>query len=213
MLLAKSISKNSLILGTFAFITAGTLAGTFLLTDDRIAASERRAAQRALFEIIPPSRFDNDLLASTWSIPDEDLSALGLQESNDIHIAKKDDNTVAVIIPCLAPDGYSGDIKLLVGVNVDGTVAGVRVLAHRETPGLGDKISLAKSDWVLSFDGRSLENPEPERWDVKKNGGVFDQFTGATITPRAVISRVEQTLHYFRANKDRILSVSNEPAL
>src|SRR5690606_24060195 len=98
------------------------------------------------------------------------------------------------LVPAVAPDGYSGAMRMLVGVNRDGTLAGVRVLTHRETPGLGDKVDLSKSDWILGFNGRSLGNPEPDRWGVKKDGGEFDQFTGATITPRAVTAQVKRVL-------------------
>jgi electron transport complex protein RnfG len=103
-------------------------------------------------------------------------------------------------------DGYSGNIGMIIGVNFDGTVAGVRVVNHKETPGLGDKVDLKKSDWILSFNGKSLVNPEADGWDVKKNGGEFDQFTGATITPRAVIYQIAQVLEYFSQDSERILA-------
>jgi electron transport complex protein RnfG len=116
-----------------------------------------------------------------------------------------------MILPAVAPDGYSGEIRLLVGIDLDGRILGVRVTNHRETPGLGDRIETRKSDWVHSFDGRSLGNPPAEQWNVKKNGGVFDQFTGATITPRAVVKAVQHSLAYFRQNRDIIRERLNEP--
>ena len=119
-------------------------------------------------------------------------------------IPKKYAQPVAAILPATAPDGYSGAIDLVVGINIDGTVAGVRVLSHRETPGLGDKVDLKKSDWILGYDQRSLENPLPEGWKVKKDRGVFDQFTGATITPRAVTSAVLKTLQYYQRHQQEI---------
>jgi electron transport complex protein RnfG len=117
---------------------------------------------------------------------------------------------VAAIIPATARDGYSGDIELIVGVNADGTVAGVRVLSHKETPGLGDAVDLKKSNWILGFDGRSLSDPEPARWAVKKDKGVFDSFTGATITPRAVVSTTRRVLEYAQANAETLYGKSSQ---
>ncbi len=209
-MLGQSISKNSLILGAFALITAGILATTFLATKDKIVAEEKRAAQKALTEIVPRSRHDNDMLEDVWPIPASHLAELGLASPANIHIAKQDDVAVAVVIPSVAPDGYSGAIKLIVGINVDGSVAGVRALAHKETPGLGDKVDLNKDDWVLSFKGTHLGDPSEADWKVKKDGGHFDQFTGATITPRAVVKRVKHTLEYFRQHHAEILGDQHE---
>lgn len=200
-MLGASISKNSLLLGAFALVTAGILAGTYEGTKTRIAAEERKAAQKALLEIVPLNRHTNDLLVDTVEVPQEHWEALGLSEGGQVNIARDEGQPVAVIIPAVAPDGYSGDIKMIVGVNVDGSLAGVRILTHSETPGLGDKVELKKSDWVLSFNGKSLSNPTPERWEVKKDGGEFDQFTGATITPRAVVKQVRRTLEFFDKSK------------
>jgi len=197
MLLGKSISTNSLLLGAFALVTAGILAGTKAGTEDRIAAAERMAAQKALLEIVPLERHNNDLLLDTVSIKEKHWAELGLKHGGDIHIAREDGKAIAAIIPAVAPDGYSGDIKLIIGVNADGSIAGVRSLAHSETPGLGDKVDLKKSDWILGFNDHSLSNPKPEGWAVKKDGGEFDQFTGATITPRAVVNQVKRTLEFF----------------
>jgi len=199
--LGQSISKNSFILAAFALVTAGILATTYQSTADRIAAAERKAAQAALLEIVPRSRHDNDMLDTTFPIPAQLLGELGLKDDADIYLAFKEAQPVAAIIPMIAPDGYSGDIKLIVGVNYDGSVAGVRVLAHKETPGLGDKVDLRKSPWILNFDGTSLHNPTAKQWAVKKDGGDFDQFTGATITPRAVVKRVKLTLEFFNQHK------------
>jgi len=197
MLLGKSISSNSLLLGAFALVTAGILAGTKAGTEDRIAAAERMAAQKALLEIVPLERHNNDLLLDTLSIGEEHWAGLGLKLGGDINIARQDGKAVAAIIPAVAPDGYSGEIKLIIGVNADGSIAGVRTLAHNETPGLGDKVDLKKSDWILGFNGHSLSKPNPEGWAVKKDGGEFDQFTGATITPRAVVHQVKRALEFF----------------
>ncbi|WP_439135818.1 electron transport complex subunit RsxG [Pseudomaricurvus sp.] len=196
-MLGLSISKNSLLLGLFALITAAILAGTQAGTRDRIAAAEREAAQKALLEIVPLERHNNDLLVDTVDIDPQYWPLLGLKNGGEVNIARDHDTPVAAIIPAVAPDGYSGDIKLIIGVNADGSVAGVRILAHNETPGLGDKVDLKKSDWVLGFNGKSLSNPAVDQWAVKKDGGEFDQFTGATITPRAVVKQVKKALQYF----------------
>lgn len=200
-MLGTSISKNSLLLGLFALVTAAILAGTQAGTEDRIAAAEREAAQKALLEIVPLERHNNDLLVDTLAIESQYWAALGLKNGGDIHIARDNGEAVAAIIPAVAPDGYSGDIKLIIGINADGSLAGVRALTHTETPGLGDKVDLKKSDWILGFDGKSLINPETKKWAVKKDGGEFDQFTGATITPRAVVNQVKRTLDFFAQTK------------
>lgn len=205
-MLVQSITRNSLLLSLFALVTAGALALTFASTKDKIAEQERKAAARALLEIIPISRHDNELLDTTWQIPESMWDGLGLSESEDIYIATQQNTPVAVIIPSVAPDGYSGDIRMLVGINIDGSIAGVRVLSHKETPGLGDKIDLNKSDWILDFDSLSLEQPAAEKWKVRKDGGDFDQFTGATITPRAVVKRVYETLTVFQEHQATILA-------
>lgn len=209
-MLGQSIGKNSFILGLFALVTAALLALTFLVTKDKIAEAERKAAQQALAEIISPDRHDNDLLETTWAIPVSHKSQLGLKEDAVIHIATLNSQPVAMVVPAVAPDGYSGDIKIITGINLDGSIAGVRVLAHKETPGLGDKIDLNKNDWILRFNGLSLANPSPENWQVKKDGGTFDQFTGATITPRAVVRRVKLSLEYFSKHRQEILGEHNE---
>ena len=121
-----------------------------------------------------------------------------------VYRARRDGAPVALVLTAVAPDGSSGPIELLVGVNADGTVAGVRVLAHRETPGLGDPIEASRSDWVLAFAGRSLGDPPPAGWTVRRDGGAFDQFTGATITPRAVVHAVRRVLEYVGANQEAL---------
>lgn len=199
-MLGQSISKNSLILGAFALITAGMLALTNLGTQDRIAAAERAAQQRALFEIIPRTRHNNDLLTDTLDIPPSNWKQLGLHQSQPMYIARQDGLTIAIIIPAIAHDGYSGDIEMIVGVNRDHTLAGVRILKHKETPGLGDKIELKKNPWILGFNGKSLTLPVLEDWKVKKDGGTFDQFAGATITPRAVVGQIKRVLEFANAN-------------
>lgn len=208
-MLGGAISRNSLLLALFAVLTTAVIAGTWLGTRERIAEARRAAEQKALFEIVPPARHDNDLLEDIVPVGPAD-SLLRLREDKKIYLARQEGEVVAVILPVNAPDGYSGNIELIVGINRDGTVAGVRALQHRETPGLGDKVDRKKSDWILGFEQRSLEDPEPQRWAVRKDGGVFDAFTGATITPRAVVAAVKRGLEYFEANRARLLEENRE---
>lgn len=211
-MLSQSIRKNSLVLALFAMAASLLLASTYMMTKDAIDNAEREAAQKILQELYPQDSHDNDLLKDVLPIPDAYLGTLGLKFSAAIHVVKKRGDIVGFIIPATAPDGYSGDIRLLAGINVDGTIAGVRVLAHNETPGLGDKLELRKSPWILSFDGKSLDNPAPDAWKVKKDQGYFDQFTGATITPRAVVSKVYSTLIFYREHSEELLKSSNPSA-
>ncbi len=206
MMIVSSISKNSLLLAAFALVTTALLATTAYFTHDTIAKSEREAQQKALFEIVPLSRHDNDLLQDTLSVPESAWAGLGLKSGGDIYIARHRDETVAVIIPTVARDGYSGDIRLIVGVNSDGSIAGVRVLDHHETPGLGDKIELKKSSWILNFNHKSAQSPTIAQWKVKKDGGDFDQFAGATITPRAVVGQIRRVLEFTDLHRDELFA-------
>ncbi|MEQ8801435.1 electron transport complex subunit RsxG [Haliea sp.] len=201
-----SITRNSALLALFALSTALLIAGTWLLTKDTIAGERRKAEERALLEIIPRERHDNTMLDDTRPLA-AGSHGLGLREDRPLYIARLEGQPVAVIVPVLARDGYSGDIELIVGVNADGSIAGVRVLSHRETPGLGDKVDLKKSDWILDFDGHSLGNPPPAGWAVRKDGGVFDQFTGATITPRAVVAAILRVLQYVDSERSSLFAV------
>ncbi|WP_372759018.1 electron transport complex subunit RsxG, partial [Litorivivens sp.] len=193
-MLSQSVSRNSILLGIFAAITAAIIAGTYLGSRDLIKANIRAAEEKALLQIIPAERHDNSMLDTTLVTDDESL--LGLRESKAIYLATRNGKFIGAIIPATSREGYTGDIDLIVGVNRNGSIAGVRVLSHRETPGLGDAVERKKSDWVDGFLGKSLADPEPAQWRVKKDGGVFDQFTGATITPRAVTSAVHKALQY-----------------
>jgi electron transport complex protein RnfG len=200
-ILGQSISRNSLLLGMFALGTTLLISATFLLTKDRIAIEQRKAEEKALLEIVPASRHDNSMLDDTI-IVDASTAGLSLRDTKQIYLARQNGKAVAAVIPVVAPDGYSGDISLIVGVNVDGSIAGVRALKHKETPGLGDYVDIKKSDWVLGFNGTSLESPPLTRWGVKKDKGHFDQFTGATITPRAVVAATLRALQYAQTHRD-----------
>lgn len=193
--MGRSVSRNSVLLALFAVATALVISITFLQTRDRIAQQQRVAEEKALLEILPRESHDNSLLDDTLSAPTgDDLLRLG--EPRPIYRARRDGEVTALIVPARAEDGYSGAIDMIVGVSRDGSIAGVRVLNHRETPGLGDKIERRKSDWITDFKGHSLANTSEPDWAVKKEGGVFDQFTGATITPRAVINATRRALEF-----------------
>lgn len=183
------------ILGAFAVGGVALVAVTHEMTDERIAANERAAMLRKVAAIIPTDRMDNDPLQDLIEVSAPDL--LGPETIRVYRIRGKGE-PVAVVLNPVVPDGYAGPIKLLVSILANGTLGGVRVLAHRETPGLGDKIETTKSDWILSFNGKSLGDPPEEKWMVKRDGGVFDQFTGATITPRAIVNTVKNSLLFVR---------------
>ncbi len=189
----------------FTVVGTALLAYTFSTTRAPIARSEA-AARMALFrQILPESLHDNNLLQDTLKIaPGGDL---GNRDETLAYRARLSGQPAAVILEAVAPDGYSGDIKLLIAVRADGEIVGVRVVAHRETPGLGDYIDINHSDWIKkNFDGQSLAKTSSGGWQVKKDGGQFDHMAGATITPRAVVKVVHKALQYFAANREQMFS-------
>lgn len=203
-MMLRHMTGAALVLTVFALVGTGMVAFTFDSTRETIAENERQALLQSLYTLIPAERLDNEIFSDVLLATDKQL--LGTDKPVSIYRARKDGEPVAVVIASEAPDGYSGFIKLLVGINVDGTLAGVRAVAHKETPGLGDFIEEKKSNWILGFDNRSLGDPAPERWKVKKDGGDFDQATGATVTPRAVVKAVFNTLVYFERNRDSLFA-------
>jgi len=198
----RPVAISAAFLFLFAVIGSGLVAFTHDNTAAQIAENQRRALLRSLNELIPKDQYDNDVYADILYVHNSEL--LGTDEAVPVYRARKGGWPVAVVLAPVAPDGYNGNIRLLVAIRLDGTLAGVRVLAHRETPGLGDNIEADRSDWILGFTGKSLNNPKQDRWKVKRDGGAFDQFTGATITPRAVVKAVKNTLLYYRANGDKL---------
>ncbi|MFO1421274.1 MAG: electron transport complex subunit RsxG [Candidatus Competibacteraceae bacterium] len=201
---ARSMAVAALILTGFAVVGTGLVAVTYTSTRDIIAEAQRAALEASLNQLVPPDRYDNritedriEVVAPEW---------LGTGEPVTVYRARKNGRPVALFATPVAPDGYSGPIQLLVGVYIDGTLAGVRVLSHKETPGLGDGIDEKRSPWILAFDGKSLDNPRPDGWKVKKDGGVFDQFTGATITPRAVVKATRKFLEYVRTHQAQLFA-------
>lgn len=205
---ARAISRGAGALALFALICAGLIAVTHAVTDERIRKAEQRAQTRVLAEVVPAGIHDNDLLDDSIRIPPHPL--LGTRAPTTGYVARRGGQPVALILTTVAPDGYSGEIRSIVGIGLDGRITGVRVVSHKETPGLGDKIERRKSDWILAFDGKSLADPAPNRWAVVKDGGAFDQLTGATITPRAVVGSVKNALLYFRDHRDSLLTSLEE---
>lgn len=201
-MLAKYMGRSALLLGLFALVGTGIVAIIFSGTEEPIAEAERAFMLRSLHAVIKPELHDNDIFTDMITVTSPGL--LGTRKNVPVFRARKNGKPVALAIIPVAPDGYVGPIKLLVAISVDGTVLGVRVLSHRETPGLGDSIEEKRSNWILGFDGHSLSNPESKGWRVRRDGGKFDQFTGATITPRAVVKAVHNTLKYFERNRDRL---------
>ncbi len=195
-----SIGLGATVLALFATITSLAIGWTYLGTETEIELAVRRAEARQLMEIFPAGTHDNELVDDTFMLNAE-TSLLGLRQPRQGYRVRKAQRIVGVILPATARDGYSGDIRALVGIRSDGSVAGVRVVAHKETPGLGDKVDLRKSSWILGFNDRSLSNPSFGDWTVSKDGGAFDQFTGATVTPRAVILATRRALEYAELNK------------
>jgi electron transport complex protein RnfG len=200
----RHIVTSALLLGLFGIAGAGIVAAVFESTEERIEANIRAHLLKSLNQIMPSEAYDNEILTDTIDVWEASLTP---GAATTIYRARKDGKPVAAIFTITAPDGYSGSIRMLVGVNTDGSLAGVRVVEHHETPGLGDAVEAVRSDWILGFDGKSIGQPPLEQWKVKRDGGVFDQFTGATITPRAVVKAVRHTLLYFRDNTDEVFEV------
>jgi electron transport complex protein RnfG len=199
-MLATHMLRSAILLTLFA--TAGTalVALTYENTKEQIAEAERQAMLQKLHSVIKPSEHNNDIFSDYIVVSNPEL--LGPSQEVNVFRARIDAEPVAVLITPTAPDGYGGDIKLLVGIRYNGEIAGVRVLSHKETPGLGDAIEERRSQWIYQFDDHSLENPTVENWKVQRDRGPFDQLTGATISSRAVVKAVRKTLEYYQSNKD-----------
>jgi len=206
----KNILITAFLLMLFAILGAVLVGLTFMQAADDIKRNEEITLLNKLNNIIPAEQYDNDLLLDTIQL--QPTALLGTKEPSLAYRARKNNQNVAVVFSCIAPNGYSGSIYLLVGIYASGNVAGVRVVKHKETPGLGDAVSITHSNWILGFNEKSLGNPNEKGWKVKRDGGEFDQFTGATITPRAVVKAVHDALLYFDQNKGMLFSIQPEKA-
>jgi len=196
--------RTGMILFVFALVGTAMLAFTHDHTEPVISRSQQAEKLALINQVLPASLYDNDLLATQQSLPPDDL--LGTRQPSAMWIARRAGAVSGVVLEAIAPDGYSGDIALLIGIGIDGNVTGVRVTAHHETPGLGDYIDRAKSAWIDQFLGKSLTNPEPKHWKVAKDGGAFDARAWATITPRAVVKAVRNALDYFARHRATLLA-------
>ena len=205
----QSIVKNAVGLGLFAFFTAGLIATSYSLTRERVILNAEAYAARILYELVPATYFDQPIEQQQLALVDpaqwQGLAQLGLRSERSAYRAMVNDAVTAVVLPATTPDGYTGDIHLLIAIDAMGQLLGVRVVEHKETPGLGDAIEADKSRWIHQFVGKSLGNPRPDRWAVQKDGGDFDQLTGATITPRAVVRAVRDSLEFFADNRSALL--------
>lgn len=192
------------ILAGFALLASVLLGVTNCSTEGTIQQRLDDDLKASLEEVVPAALHDNDMLQDTKIIPSADYN-IGANETT-VYLAKQAGSVTAVCFKFTAPDGYSGAINMIMGIDRDGNILGVRVLSHKETPGLGDKIEVAKSDWILNFVGRSLENLTTAQWAVKKDGGEFDQFAGATITPRKSVQAIHRGLQLFKAHQAQLIN-------
>lgn len=199
----KAIQKNGVTLALFACATTGVVAITQYLTADRIQAQQEAQLKATLNQVIPLSAHDNDLTQSCTLARDP---RLGTDQAMPAYIATLNGQASAIAIESIAPDGYSGPIKLITGVDLNGQVLATRVLQHNETPGLGDKIDIRISNWIRSFTGKTVTDANRDHWKVRKDGGDFDQFTGATITPRAVVKAVRNTVDYVNQHQEQLIA-------
>ena len=201
------LSKNGGMLAAFAIVTTALIALTFSGTEQRIAYQQEKRLFSVLNDVVPENYHTNTLFEDCTAVSSE---LLGNREPHLVYRARIDGEPSALALETTAPDGYSGNIQLVVGVDTSLTVLGVRVVDHKETPGLGDKIELAVSDWILSFNQKQFDTDKLSRWQVKKDGGDFDAFTGATITPRAVVEAVKNTLLFVQQNQSALFSQPND---
>ena len=200
-----AMQKAGLSLAFFAFLSVLLVAVTNSLTKDKIIENQAMMLLAALNEIVPANRYDNDLASSKITLTAQDT---GFAKDTPVYLATLKGIPSTAIFEVTTLKGYSGAITLLIGINAsDQTLSGIRIVKHKETPGLGDKMETRKSNWVLAFDGKSLNNPSISGWQVKKDGGNFDQFTGATITPRAIVNAIKSTLIYAQSNMNTLFQV------
>lgn len=200
------VLKSGLTLAVIAAICTTLVALTYQMTRERIADNEQAWLEQSLQPALAGLFFDSGVSESKMTIP----APHDLPGSSDavIYRVYSGETPVAALFVVSARDGYAGAIRLLVGIDVDGAVTGIHVLAHRETPGLGDRIESTKSDWAMQFNGRSLGNPQASGWKIKRDGGEFDQLTGASVTPRAIIKAIRETLIYFEANSAAVFAAA-----
>jgi electron transport complex protein RnfG len=203
---SNSILHVGFLLAFTALTGTGVMAFTNYHTKDIIEENQRQVLIRSLTSVLPAVQYDNNLIQDVITVRDQEK--LGSKKPLSIYRARFKGEPRAVVITSVAPNGYNGPIKIIVGIKQDGVISGVRVVDHRETPGLGDAIDVERSDWIFGFVGRSSQNTRSSQWLVKKDGGEFDQFTGATITPRAVVKAVHNSVQYFESHRQELFVVT-----
>ncbi|MFL6618681.1 MAG: electron transport complex subunit RsxG [Povalibacter sp.] len=196
--------KIAAIIVIAAAVLAAVVAWTASATRERIERTEHAWLQQRLDALVPPATHDNDLLSDRIAMRSPDI--LGIQTPVAIYRARLRGEPVAAVIYTVAPDGYQGPIEMLVAVAFDGHLIGVQIVRHRETQGLGDQFENRRADWLQNFKGRSLNDPPQQRWSVRKDGGDFDEFTGATITPRAIVRATRRALEFYSSQRERIFA-------
>lgn len=203
-----SVWPGGIILAGLAAVCTGLVAVTHSVTAPRIAANEQAYLEQSLQPVLEGIEYDGALSESTIVIPlPHELPG---NEPVTVYRVYADNAPVAALFIVKAMDGFSGPIRLLIGVDAHGSVTGVRVIAHRETPGLGDAIEADKSDWIQQFVGRSLGDPPAAEWAIERDGGIYDQLTGASVTPRAVINAIKETLIYYADHRDTVFAPAEE---
>ena len=206
----RGIISTGMTLALIAGICTALVAATYRLTEERIAANEKALLEQSLQPALAGLFYDSGVSESQLVLqPPHELPG---NDAAIIYRVYAEDQPVAALFAVTARDGFAGPIRILLGVDISGSVTGVRILQHRETPGLGDKIEPSRSDWVYQFDGRSLSDPQPAGWALKNDGGTFDQLTGASITPRAIIKAIRETLVYFDTNREQIFAAAETEA-
>jgi electron transport complex protein RnfG len=200
--------RGGLVLAVLAAVCTALVALTHRVTAERIEQNEQAWLEQSLQPALADLFYDNDLSQSILVI--EPPHALPGNEAVSVYRVFDGTTPVAALFIVTARDGFSGPIRLLVGIDADGRISGVRVIAHQETPGLGDLIEASRSDWIHQFAGTSLDEPDRARWAIKRDGGEFDQLTGASITPRAVIKAIKQTLIYFEEHREAIFAAPDD---
>ena len=196
----KTILKTISIISLLGLIFAISLSITFEKSNPIIEQNKIEFKTKLLNEVLDGLDYDNDLIGTYIRIKPNEL--LKNKTEKYAYLAKKNNILQAVLIESIAPDGYSGEINILTAVRSDGEIIGTRIIDHKETPGLGDYIDQKKSSWISNFDGMSLNNRTDPDWRVKKDQGTFDYKAGATITPRAVIKSVKNTLLFYKENRE-----------
>jgi len=201
--------RTAAILFVFVILFTGLLSAAYLWTKPAIEASAAEEKMKLVDEVLPRAEYDNALLNDTLTLPP--TPQLGLDEPSTLYRARLGGKPVALVFEAVAPDGYAGKVRLLVALRADGTVAGVRVTQHKETPGLGDYVEVKKDKnkarpWITQFTGLSLAQVSDREWKVKKDGGRFDYYAGATVTPRAVTKAVLKAVQWADAHRERLFA-------